>query len=117
MKILVLEDEPMILMELTLALEDAGATPLMARTTRDALARIEAERPDAAILDVNLGRGQTCAPVAEKLTDLGIPFLLHSGDLNRSGELIGKFDARIIAKPAPGERVARAAVGLVATGG
>ena len=112
MRILVLEDEPLILMELAMALEDLGVTPVTAVNPRIALAKIEDARPDAAILDVNLGRRDTCEAVAERLSGLDVPFLLHSGDLVRQGELIARIGAEVIAKPAASDVVARRAVAL-----
>ena len=106
LRILILEDEPLILMEMSFAIEDEGARAAGAHTVARALAAIAEMRPDAAILDVNLGRGTTCEPVAERLKELGVPFLLHSGDLVRQGELIARIDAEVIPKPAPSNQVA-----------
>jgi CheY-like chemotaxis protein len=44
----------------------------------DALRAIAADRPDGAILDVNLG-GQLVYPVADQLMDRGIPFVFVTG--------------------------------------
>jgi DNA-binding response OmpR family regulator len=111
-RILVLEDEPMILMELCFAVEDQGALCLSATSARPALEIIEEDPPHAAILDVHLGHEQTCEPVAEALHARGIPFLLHSGDLVRQGELIARIGAEVIAKLADSDIVARRAVSL-----
>lgn len=110
--ILVLEDEPIILMELSMALEDMGAVPVTAVNPDKALARIKETRIDAAILDVNLGRNSTCEAVAAELSRMQVPFLLHSGDLVRQGELIARIDAEVVAKPAASETVARRAIAL-----
>ncbi len=98
--ILVVEDEPTIALDLQIALEDHGASVRTARTLARALERVEAQAPDAAILDVTLGQEKTCEPVARALQKLGVPFLLHSGDLDRQGELIHRLGAPVIAKPA-----------------
>ncbi len=74
--------------------------------------RSKSGRPDAAILDVNLGRGTTCEPVADRLQSLRVPFLIHSGDLLRQGELIARIDAEVIAKPAASSFVAERARAL-----
>ncbi|WOI57383.1 response regulator [Palleronia sp. LCG004] len=112
MQILVLEDEPLILMELALALEDEGAKPVTATNAKAALEAIASHDISAAILDVNLGRGSTCECVAERLAERQIPFLLHSGDLVRQGELIERIEAEVIPKPASSNRVAGRAVAL-----
>ena len=111
-RILVLEDEAMILLELSYALEDEGATPATATNVDAAFKLIEDAPPDAAILDVNLGRNATCEPVADRLAELGVPFLLHSGDLVRQGELIARIGAEVISKPAASHHVAARAVAL-----
>ena len=112
-RILVLDDEPMILLELQMALEDEGAQPLDARTVDEAMALIDESAPEAAILDVNLGGGQTCAPIAKRLHELGVPFLLHTGDLARQGELVITLGAEIVPKPTAGHVVAARAIDLV----
>ena len=111
-QILVLEDEPLILMELALSLQDENVEPVTATNCADALRSLDEGALHAAILDVNLGRGTTCEPVAHALAARGIPFLLHSGDLVRQGELIEGIDAEVIPKPASGRTVARRAVEL-----
>ena len=113
LKVLVLDDEPMILMDLVFSLEDLGAVALDARSVADALGWIEREPPDVAILDVNLGRGATCKPVAERLRAMGVPFLLHSGDLDRQGVGVASMSAPIVPKPTPGHIVIRRALDLV----
>ncbi len=115
-RILILEDEPLILMEMSFAVEDEGAAPIGVNTVDRALSAIDADRPDAAILDVTLGRGETCERVARRLEEIGVPFLLHSGDLMRQGELIARIDAELIPKPAASNQVAERAVSLVASG-
>lgn len=98
--VLVLEDEPLIALDLKFGLETGGAHVRCAYTLEQGLALLESEAVDAAVLDVNLGRDTTCAPMAERLKERGIPFILHSGDLDRHGELISSLEAKIVPKPA-----------------
>ena len=112
MRVLVLDDEPLILMDLQFTLEDAGLEPVTASSLDRALELIEAQTLDAAVLDVNLGRGQTCQPVAERLKELGIPFILHTGDLERRGEMVTKFEVPIVNKPSSAESVVDAVKNL-----
>jgi CheY-like chemotaxis protein len=112
-KILILEDEALILMDLAFAVEDLGATVVKASNPRQALAAIKEQAIDAAILDVNLGTGQDCADVADELARRGTPFVLHSGDLDRKGELIRKINAPILRKPMLASAVAEATMKLV----
>lgn len=111
--ILLLEDEPIILMDLEYAVEDLGLRPLCATSVGEALGLLEtAQGLIAAVLDVSLARGQTCVPVAMELERMGVPFLLHSGDLNRADETVRRLGVRHITKPANADNVIAAAVGL-----
>ncbi|GGD53095.1 response regulator [Erythrobacter arachoides] len=103
--VLVLEDEPFIAMDLQFALEDVGITAVTAKSSEEAFAALENNTIDGGILDVNLGKGMTCEPVALELHRRGVPFILNTGDLDRSGELLRRFDAPVVAKPTPAEMV------------
>ncbi|MEO0590984.1 MAG: response regulator [Pseudomonadota bacterium] len=111
-QILLLEDEPLILMDLEYAAQDLGCTALLASSVEEALHSL-ADHKDTltvAVLDVSLGDGRNCYPVAEELDRLGIPFILHSGDLDRHDEQVRELDAELIAKPAPADKVIAAAI-------
>ncbi len=78
-RILVVEDEYLIAMELDSTLRAAGYGVIgPAADVSAALSLLKAERPDAAILDVNLA-GQWVSPVAEVLQAMSVPFALTSG--------------------------------------
>ena len=67
-------------LELSMIVEEAGFAPIGPANDLDtARALLESERPDAAILDINLGANITSAPVAEALTALNVPFVYVSG--------------------------------------
>jgi len=79
-RMLVLEAEALILLDLEQTLTEAGVeTVLVAATTDDALAIVEAAALDAAILDLNLGRGGWSYDVARRLQKNGVPFVFSSG--------------------------------------
>lgn len=105
LRVLLLDDEPMILVDLDYAFGDAGYDTVIAKSCEAALDKIEGSPVQVAVLDVNLGRGKTCAPVAAHLAAHGIPFLLHTGDLDRHGEILRAFDVPIIQKPIVGARL------------
>lgn len=106
-RILVLEDEVIIALELQLSFADAGAQVEIAQTVEIALEVLSEAPVDAAVLDVNLGHSGTCAEVATLLLERGVPFILHSGDLVRHGELVHTINAPVIPKPAaPQELIA-----------
>lgn len=115
--ILLLEDEPLILMDLEFAAEDRGYTVHSTTTCKAALDLLEehGDEIDVAVLDVSLGQGRTCIPVAQALDRRGIPYVLHSGDLDRHDEKIRDLRAQLIAKPAAAEHVIASAV--TASGG
>lgn len=103
--ILLLEDEPLILLDLEFAVEDCGHHFVSATCVAQGLDFLVDTDVDVAILDVSLGRGETCVPVADDLRRRGIPFIIHSGDLDRRNETIRGLGARVIGKPASSERV------------
>ena len=116
-RVLVLDDEPVILMDLEYELREAGFDPVIASSEAHALDAIDRAPLDAAVLDVNLGGGTTCEAVALRLSQLGVPFVLHSGDLARRGELVTRFDVAILPKPSAGPEIARALRALPPPGG
>ncbi|MBL8846222.1 MAG: response regulator [Hyphomicrobium zavarzinii] len=79
-RILVVEDEPLIAIVLADILQDAGCIVVgPAYDTRQALECISLNSIDAAVLDVNLGSGQTSAPVADVLNERDIPYIFATG--------------------------------------
>ncbi|MFW2349318.1 response regulator [Qipengyuania sp.] len=110
---LILEDEPLIAMDLKFAFEDAGCEAVTAVDNGEARSLIENSAIAGAILDVSLGGGETCRETADRLLERTIPFILHTGDLNRVGEHLREIDARIIAKPRPADDVVAALMELV----
>lgn len=78
-RVLVVEDEALIALELMETLSANGFAPLgPARSASDALALLARERCDAAILDVTLGH-ETAEPVARALYARRVPFVVASG--------------------------------------
>jgi CheY-like chemotaxis protein len=78
LRVLVVEDEFLIALDLCDLLAELGCIPLgPAATVAEALALVAAEPPDAVTLDVNLN-GIRATPVAEALATLGIPFAVVS---------------------------------------
>jgi len=78
-KVLVVEDEMIVAWLLEDMLVDLGCTIVgPATSVNQALAMIDAEAFDAAVLDVNLD-GQMSYPVADALTARGMPFVFSTG--------------------------------------
>lgn len=79
-RILVVEDDYLIAMDIRRDLEEAGAVVIgPAPSVSQALRLLENEaRIDAAVLDVNLG-GERSFPIAEALQASAVPFLFATG--------------------------------------
>ena len=79
MRVLVVEDEFLVALELEEMVERLGFCVIgPAPTVAKARSLLERERPDVALLDVNLG-GERSTPIAEFLRQQGIPFVLTTG--------------------------------------
>ncbi|MDQ0318861.1 light-regulated signal transduction histidine kinase (bacteriophytochrome)/CheY-like chemotaxis protein [Pararhizobium capsulatum DSM 1112] len=77
--ILLLEDQMLIAMDVESMLSDRGfANVIVTNSMNEALLIMRSQTPDAAILDINLGK-DTSIPVAEELTRRGIPFVFATG--------------------------------------
>jgi DNA-binding response OmpR family regulator len=77
-RILILEDEPVIALEIDNAISSAGYATEVAPSISAALAKITAGAFDAAVLDANV-RGERVDSVALALQERNIPFLFVSG--------------------------------------
>lgn len=112
--VLLVEDEAMIALDMEQTLTAAGLRVLgPAASVNSALRLIARERPDAAILDLDLG-GELVTPVARTLRDLGVPFVLataynhlRGGEAEFSGvENLGKPVASVRCVEVLGELLA-----------
>lgn len=112
-RFLILEDEPLIAMDLQFAFEDEGFEAVTAGSCEEAMAALEDQEFAGAILDVNLGHGTTCEKAAAELKRRGIPFVLHTGDLDRVGEFLRALEAPILSKPRPAEDVVRYTLAMI----
>ena len=78
-RLLVVEDEYVIASDLAYTIEAAGATVIgPAGTVEDALALLDSDRIDGAVLDVNLHQKRVY-PVADALAARRIPFVFATG--------------------------------------
>jgi light-regulated signal transduction histidine kinase (bacteriophytochrome) len=78
-RILIVEDQMLIALDLEQMLTDAGLDVVAtAPTVREALSALERHGVDAAILDVNLG-AESSAEIADALAARGTPFLFATG--------------------------------------
>ncbi len=77
-RVMVVEDEMLIAMDLAQGLELQGYEVIGPFSTNAEALECLATPPDVALLDVNLGR-ETSAPVARRLRELQVPFAVLSG--------------------------------------
>ena len=97
-RLLVVEDEFVIALDLQNLLEAAGHEVVgLAATIPDALSMIETIAIDGAVLDINL-RGERVTEVADLLTRKAIPFLFVSG-YGSAGRPPGHERVPVLAKP------------------
>jgi len=97
-RILLVEDEFLIAMDVRMQLEAAGYAVVGPAASADqALDLLGAGPVDAAVLDMNL-RGSTSLPVAERLAAAGTPFLFLSGN-DANSALAAFADRTVITKP------------------
>jgi CheY-like chemotaxis protein len=98
-RVLIVEDELLIAMLVEQMVEDLGYTAVgPAATITEALALIDRETLDCAVLDMNLGNGISSAPVAEALRAKGVPFLFASG-YGSTGAIDNLNAAPVLNKP------------------
>ncbi|WP_167766916.1 response regulator transcription factor [Jannaschia formosa] len=102
MKILIVEDEAIVGLDLSMILEESGADVLgPCGTVEDAFAAVDPSI-DAAILDVDL-HGRSVFPVADRLRENGTPFIFHTGRYDVAALSARYGDVVVLSKPA-GER-------------
>jgi len=79
LSILVVEDQSLVAMDLEESLARLGALEVrLSPTAADALALLKSFRPNAAVLDFNLGE-ETSEAVAEHLESVGVPYVFATG--------------------------------------
>jgi CheY-like chemotaxis protein len=78
--VLLVEDNPIIAMNTEALLQELGVARVeSAATVAEALALVEKERFDLAILDLQLADGETSLPVAERLSAQGVRIIFATG--------------------------------------
>ena len=78
LRVLIVEDEPLLVMDLEGALQAAGAKTMSARSLTDAIAVIEKGGCDVCVADLNLW-GEDAGPLIDCLKRRAVPFLTYSG--------------------------------------
>ncbi|MFP7673995.1 response regulator [Marivita sp. S0852] len=107
--VLVVEDEIIVGLDVAMTLEDYGFVVQGPFKTSDAaLESIKDQKPDFAVLDLNLGGDKTSEAVAQKLTELNCPFYFLTGYGASSHPVIEKYSSvKCLTKPIDPRRVAK----------
>jgi CheY-like chemotaxis protein len=117
LRVLVVEDELVIAMELESLLKRLGCIVLdPAPSIRRALCLLSGKRPDAAVLDVNL-QGKLVTPVAEALQEQHVPFVLVTGYETARLHDEALRSAVHVRKPVDEPRLEKALCKVLASGG
>jgi DNA-binding response OmpR family regulator len=111
-RLLIVEDDFLLLMDLEEVLLDAGADVQASRTIEDALRLAEKDGINAAILDVRIGT-HSIVPVARKLADRGTPFLFYTGQLGNDPMMTEWPNCKTISKPALPQVIIKAVAELL----
>ncbi|WP_374469646.1 response regulator [Phenylobacterium sp.] len=79
LRVFIVEDEPLVAVVLQdMVVDSGGEVAATAQSVVDALAKMDLQPFDMAVLDVDLA-GRSCHPVAAELRRRKIPFLFASG--------------------------------------
>jgi DNA-binding NtrC family response regulator len=109
--VLIVEDEPLIALELHNALYLAGANILAATNIKDALELIAYARICAAIVDVKLGNDD-CSNICAALSKRSIPFMFYTG-YSTAAALSAWPHAPAVNKPAESSTMVETIVRLI----
>ena len=93
--VLVVEDEPLVSLNLVDLLTAEGAHVVCAKRSHEAIQSVERFQVTAAVLDINLG-DHDCAAICQYLRERGIPFLFHTG----YSEPLNGWSVPLVKKPA-----------------
>ena len=111
-RLLVVEDNMLIALDAEDMLTGMGAEAVdVAASVSAARAAIERQRPDAALLDVNLGT-ETSIDLALHLNEMGVPFLFASGYGDQLPRPEAIAHVAVVAKPYTADTLRRAFAAL-----
>lgn len=105
LRILLVEDDPLICLDLEASLAELGAIVKAASNVSKALAAFDASPFDFAVLDFELG-GETSEPVAQAARSRNMPFLYLSGYSEHDERFSRWPGIRVLAKPLSAARIA-----------
>lgn len=105
LRVLIVEDDYIIGMSTSATAERLGATEVVLEpTVAGAIRLVETQTFDLALLDANL-RGEFSGPIADALSERGVPFLFLTGYGSRDRELQAFASMAVMTKPVSEERL------------
>ena len=114
--VLLMEDNPVLGLEVAFALEDEGAAVEGPVARLEAgLETLETVSPDAAVLDVELADGEVF-PLAERLRERGVPFVFYTARGSEGHMKARAGDAPVISKSLGSATVIEALLERIASG-
>lgn len=112
--LLLVEDQLLIALDVESMLNERGITNVTTSgSVADAVTKLSSMRPDAAVLDVNLG-SETSIPIAEELAQRSIPFVFATGYGERGMVPASFEDIPIVRKPYDVDNLAEAIAQVMA---
>jgi DNA-binding response OmpR family regulator len=113
MRVLVVEDDALLLLDLEEVLRAAGAQSVhTCCTIEEAIRCSDTERFDAAVIDVRIG-SDSIAPIARQLVARGTPFVFYTGQPRNDRIMAECLKCQILAKPAQSAVIVNALTGLM----
>jgi CheY-like chemotaxis protein len=106
LRILLVEDDPLIRLDLETSLAELGAIVTAAPNVGKALEALDGSALDFAVLDFELG-AETSEPIAQAAQARNIPFLYLSGYSEYDERFARWPEIRVLAKPLSVARIAR----------
>lgn len=114
MRVLLVEDEPLLAMLLEESLADLGHEPVgAAANVEQAHALLDLGPVDCALLDFSLGATDTSVEIAQRLERLCVPFCYLSGHTSLENDS-GAPEAPLLTKPVAMDALSRALEAMAA---
>jgi DNA-binding response OmpR family regulator len=110
-RVLVVEDNFIILSWLKMVFAEAGAEVIVSRTVPDALVKADA-RVSVAVLDVAIG-SHSAEPVVARLAERGVPLLFYTGKLDTDELLAAWPRYKVVTKPTDAKTLVGAVAALL----
>ncbi|MGB3406979.1 MAG: response regulator [Jannaschia sp.] len=113
LNILIVEDEGLVALDMSMILEERGARVAGPCGTVEEAVRAVVDGIDVAVLDVDL-HGKPVFPAADRLREIGVPFIFHTGRYDTETLRQRYGDVPVLSKPAGDEALVAAIAEIAA---